>query len=264
MNIIKLIYLLTFILVIILLLRYLCNLENFTDTDSDIDYYVIHLQNSPPERKENILNNQKILGKQINIFDAVNGKELDLNNLQIFDKNINFNFNYESIGEVGCYLSHLMLYKKIIESKKKYTVIFEDDFIIEDDDIHNKIHKMTNDVNDFDIIYLGNLNNNYDSNNKISENIYKKEKNMPLWGTHALLINNKNINKLYNYIINIDKPIDVKLQDLIDETKINGYVHYPILVSQDNIKFSSQIRTSYNTYKLYINLFFKKILKFLK
>jgi GR25 family glycosyltransferase involved in LPS biosynthesis len=260
MNIIKLIYLLIFILILIISLKYLCNSEDFTNSnfDNDIDYYVIHLKDSSPERKENILMNQKILGKKINIFDAVNGKEVDLNNLQIFDKNINFNFDYYSVGEVGCYLSHLMLYKKIMESKKKYTVIFEDDFIIENNDIHTKIHKITNDVNDFDIVYLGNTYDNYDIDNKISENIYTPKLFTKLYGAHALLINNKYINKIYNYLIDIDRPIDIKLQDLINETKLKGYVYHPILVSQDNIKFKSQIRSELYTY---FGTLYRKFLK---
>jgi GR25 family glycosyltransferase involved in LPS biosynthesis len=257
MNIILLGILFIF-LILILFINNNCY-ENF-DNDNDIDYYVIHLKDSSPERKENILNNQEILGKKINMFDAVYGKHVDLNNLKTFDRNINFNFNYEYIAEVGCYLSHLMLIKKSMENKKKYTVIFEDDFVLEDKNIHDKIEKIIYNVKDFDIIYLGNLNDNYDINKKISENIYEKNNNISLIGTHAYIINNKNINKFYNYLTNIDKPIDRKFEQIINENIIKGYVHYPSLVSQDNIKFKSEIRDRFRTY---VETVYRKIIKLL-
>ncbi len=63
--------------------------------------------------------------------------------------------------------------KKAINSNKKYTVIFEDDFEIISKDLDTKK------VNDnFDIVYLGNL---YESkSNKIIDDIYRKNNIIPL------------------------------------------------------------------------------------
>jgi glycosyl transferase family 25 len=257
MNIFLLCILFIFLIIMLFANNMSNNHENF-ENDNEIDYYVIHLKDSSVERKENIINNEKILGKKINFFDAIYGKNVDLNNLKIFDRNINFNFKYEYIAEIGCYLSHLMLIKKCMEHEKKYTVIFEDDFVLEDKNIHEKINKILNNVNDFDIIFLGNLNDNYDINKKICENIYEKNNNISLIGAHGYIINNRNINKFYNKLTNIDKPIDRKFEQIINENIIKGYVHYPSLVSQDNIKFKSQIRDRFRTY---IATLYRKILK---
>ena len=60
---------------------------------------------------ENINNQEKKINNKIQIFDAVNGKKLDINDLK--NNNILANENTLSedynhkMGEIGCYLSHL-------------------------------------------------------------------------------------------------------------------------------------------------------------
>ena len=154
-------------------------------------------------------------------------------------KNINFKYNF--INEIGCYLSHLMLIKTLLNKVDGYTVIFEDDFDIMDDNLHTHIINIINKTSDnFDIIFLGNLNNNYDIH--IIDDIYSINKNIPLWGTHGYLINNKYATKIYNKLLNMDLEIDNKFKKLIDDKEINGLVIYPILVKQATETYKSSIR----------------------
>ena len=215
----------------------------FTNVKSNnIIYYVIHMKNSNENKYNNILNIEKQINQKINIFDAIIGKNVDLKNLKIFDENIKFTFNYTFSGEIGCYLSHLMLIKQAsTNTENDYTVIFEDDFKVNNDNLHEEINNIINKLNDdFDIIYLGNLNNNHKI--QIIDNIYTINPKCKLWGTHALLINNKNANKILSYIIKIDKPIDNKYKHIIDNNIIKAYVIYPILVEQNTNDFKSEIR----------------------
>ena len=240
------------LLLVILIIIYLLikNYENFNEIyeSTYIDYNVIHMKNSCNKKKENINKQMKKLNKQINIFNGIIGK--NINKLDEYDKNIKLNYKFKTKGELGCYLSHLMLIKKAINSNKKYTVILEDDFTIVTKDLNQKILDITKKLNDnFDIIYLGNL---YESKSeKIVDNIYKKSDIIPLLGTHALLINNKNALFIYNNLLNINGPIDNLLEKLINENKLNYYVIYPSLVIQDN-NFNSTLRPSYHMIKRYI------------
>jgi len=229
--------------IIILVILLLCLLYNFRErfiNEENISYYVIHMKDSN-NKYNNIIKNEKKLKKQINIYDAVIGKNIDLNNLTMIDQNINFNFNYNYIGEVGCYLSHMLLIKSLINSNSKYSVIFEDDLKILDDNLNDKINEIINKLDgNFDIIYLGNLNNNHYE--RVSDNIYTINKSDFLWGTHAYIINNKNASKIYESLLNIDAAIDNKFKNNINNDIIKAYVIYPILVDQNTDDLKSDIR----------------------
>lgn len=233
------------IILLIIIYYFMNNNEHFTELEESqyIDYNVIHLKNLQ-KKKKNILNNQKKLNKKINIFDAIIGKNIDIDKLNIYDKNIKLNYEFKTKSELGCYLSHLMLIKKAINSNKKYTVVFEDDFTILSKDLNKDILEITKKVNDdFDIIYLGNL---YESKSEqVVDNIYKKSNIIPLVGFHGILINNKNAQKIFNYLVDINETVDTHLSNLIDDNKINYYVIYPSLVIQNN-NYESTLRPSYD------------------
>ena len=214
--------------------------ENFVN-NLNINYYVIHIKNSNNNKYDNIIKNEKILKKKINIYDAVVGKNIDLNNFSNIDSNITFIYNYNYIGEIGCYLCHMLLIKSLINSDSKYTVIFEDDLEILDENLDDKINKIISDLDDnFDMIYLGNLNNNHYE--KIKDNIYTINKTESLWGTHAYIINNKNAKKIYDSLLNIDVAIDNKFKNNINNDMLKAYVIYPILVDQNTDELNSDIK----------------------
>jgi len=241
-----------------------------------IDYYVIHMS-SNLERKKNIEIMSNKINKNIKIFEAIEGKKLlldpnkkknsynyfnnkliinrilnelihilfvnninniNLNEIKKYDDNIIFNFNYKYINEVGCYLSHLMLIKSLLNTQYKYTIIFEDDFKILNNDFNYKINDILNKLtDDFDILYIGNLNNNHGK--KYKDEIYSINLCNRIFGTFGYIINNKNIYKIYKYLLIIDDPIDIKYEYLINNNLIKAYVIYPILVG--NIDTSSTI-----------------------
>lgn len=219
--------------------------ENFDDSNI-LDIYVITL--GKEERLENIKKQQKKINNKIEIFNAVNGKNLDINdlinqNILVDDNNLSQNYN-NKMGEIGCYLSHLNIYKKIKEDNKKgYTLIFEDDFSIKSknfiNDIENAIDNLNSKNIDFDFLFLGNLKDNHGEN--IADNLYYLDKNINLWGTHAYIINNKNIDKIINELNTIKIPIDTSIEKLSFENVFNTITIYPNLVIQ-NGELKSTIR----------------------
>jgi len=219
----------------------------------NIKYYVIHCAEHT-ERSVYINNLQSKLGQNIEIFNGINTKFVNLNNqykyIKNFDNKITFNkkepqFKFFFPGQIGCYLSHFKLVEKIMNTYKQndseYSVIFEDDVVF-DIDLHDKIQKIIGDINlknhDFDLVFLGNQNNN--KGEKLENNIYFLDQTNDCWGTHALLIKNCYIKKIYNVNCNIKHAIDVHYTNSIINKEINGLVIYPSICSI-NSNFKSNI-----------------------
>ncbi len=221
-------------LILFLVFLYMISYETFNDvTDKDITYNVIHIKKDNDLRYKQILEMETLLGKKINFFDGIYGKNVDLNNLSIFDNNLSLNFNYRYIGEVGCYLSHFMLIKQCINSPAKYSVILEDDFVISDPNFNNNLKKTLEKINiDFDMLYLGNITENHGE--QLVDNIYFPDKNQQILGTHGYLINNKNALKILKALYNINMPIDHKFRVEFLKNNINVLMLYPSIVVANN------------------------------
>ena len=217
--------------------------ENLNDIISDM--YVITL--GKKERIKNIKEQEGKINDRITRFKAVNGLKLDINELiknDILDKNhkLSENINH-SKREIGCYLSHHNIYKKIKKDNKRgYTIIFEDDFIVNSsnfkDDVKKAIDKLNNKSIDFDFLYLGSNQINYGEN--IIDYLYYVNPKQNLYGTHAYVINNKNIDKIIDNIKIIKNPIDVIIQDLSKNHIFNTVIMYPYTVIQ-NKSFKSTV-----------------------
>jgi glycosyl transferase family 25 len=72
--------------------------------------------------------------KDIETIEAFDGKYIDNNkNKDLFYKIKNHKNSYDiTNSEIGCFVSHMTVWKKIIDSNTKYNLIFEDDTIFSD------------------------------------------------------------------------------------------------------------------------------------
>ena len=94
------------------------------------------------------------------------------------------------LGEIGCALSHLSIYKRVIENDLSGALIFEDDVIINTYTLLEKINNATiilNKKNEAYILHLD-TNNLFKEKMKLEENIFEFKKGS---GTHAYYINRK-------------------------------------------------------------------------
>jgi len=209
---------------------------------NDIDMYVISLRNN--ERLENIKTQQDKIGKSVQIFDAIKGNTLNSSELfknDIIDKSFE-NASGKDLRVIGCYLSHLHVLKKIKNNNKNgYTIIFEDDFDIVSSTFMKDINDILKKTTDFDLIMIGNLNNNKGEN--VIDNIYNIDNNTPLWGTHGYIVNNKHINKIIETIKFVDMPIDNKYESLGKSDALKIFIINPTIVNQQAEKFGSTINT---------------------
>lgn len=237
-------YIIPFFLIIIVVIfdYYKINIsrtEFFDNNYKSVDIsnlYVITL--GKEERMLNIKNQQSKINKKINIFNGINGLKLNLDDLvekNILSDNPNLSKNKNHTKrEIGVYLSHLNIYKKIKKDNKKgYTIIFEDDFLINSDNLLEDVKKAIQTLHskniNFDVLFLGNSSNNYGTN--ISDNLYNVNPNNKLYGLYGYVVNNNSIDKIISKINKIDRPIDVIIQDLSYNKTIDTYVLYPHLIN---------------------------------
>lgn len=74
-------------------------------------------------------------GVQLTFIEAVNGRELDLQNAPYYDRARRRRYFGRDLmpGEIGCLLSHRKIFEKIVAEKIPYAVVLEDDVIPEPD-----------------------------------------------------------------------------------------------------------------------------------
>jgi len=213
------------IFLILFLLTYNHNnikIENFSL--DKLKQYLINLDHS--KDRFDITNNllYQYDFKNVIRYPAVNGKNIPYDELiHIVDPNSmksildNYRkYHHElSYGAVGCYLSHINMWQKLITDTLDYIIIFEDDanpsfsFTELQEIIVNYV------PNDWDIILFGGI---YNKTNNINDNITKI---YTFYETHAYIINKKGAIKLLSQAFPIKKQLDSWLSDLA----INNYVN---------------------------------------
>jgi len=212
--------------------------ENFTEDDFDV--YVINLV-SNTERLESFkyqYEKSDLAWKKYIVYPAVVGKELDIikyvtpdayNQVMETDATKRRKHHYDiTKGAVGCYLSHLDIYRKIAASNKKYGLIFEDDVMIATDFYKRMLYGLNTVPGDWDIYLLGLICLKCDIKSEyINVNRF--------WGLHGYLVKKEAAQRLVNNLDRlISKQIDADISLLIKEKKVKVYGINPIIVAQQN------------------------------
>ena len=237
------------IVTIVLVVTFICliyktkYIENFKNIDKNIidKIYFINLEKSK-DRLSYITSQLNDISIPSERFSAVDGSKL--NKEQLIENGI-LHTDKMMIGAVGCSLSHINLWKKINRSKDKYSLVLEDDIII-DPKFEEKVNGYINQINgDFDILYLGGSNI---YGRKISENIIKPEISIDSstrnTGMYAMLINRRVIPKLLKHSQPIRDNIDQVIKNELHKS-IKVYYVYPTLINHNN-QFDSMRRVNSN------------------
>jgi len=95
--------------------------------------FIINLKEST-DRRAYMIDEMKKTGLEYEFFDAVNGKDIP-NIDEIYAKEISFKKIRKILtyGEIGCAMSHLLIYKKMIDENIEQALILEDDIIVSSD-----------------------------------------------------------------------------------------------------------------------------------
>lgn len=217
-----------------------------------IKYYLIHCDEHV-ERDTYVRKLKEDFNQEITIFKGIYTKNVGFKDQQNYIKE--FNPKITAIhkfclpGEIGCYLSHFSLIEHIMKhNESDYSVIFEDDVVFDTTTLHSDIEKIIQYNVDFDILFLGNNSNN--KGEPIIDNIYHVNKQHHCWGTHALLIHNKHIEKIFNVNCTIRHTIDVHYTIANRCNRLNCVVIQPVLCGHNEFKSNIQDSEVLKTYKL--------------
>lgn len=252
------------ILLVIFFVIYLMVVENDND---DIDkIYVINLKKRP-ERLEKFKKNYN-LNRDIVIINAIDGNKLDnidelvgpvgkksLDNFYKHKIIRKYHYELSSYGAVGCYLSHINVWKDIIKNNYKKTLIFEDDANCSNITYNTIIKRIKLLPDDWDIYLIINPAFCYKKikvENK--RNLYKVKRFFLL---HSYVININTCKKIIENgnIFPINQQIDHHLSELAMINKLNIYVHdklsyFNTINQKSDIQINTAPKLSYERFEL--------------
>jgi GR25 family glycosyltransferase involved in LPS biosynthesis len=238
---------------------------NISSNKSNIDYYVIHCEKHT-DRLDHIENHLKKNIPELRVWKGTfieNFEENTEDQIKKYCSNIHYDtsiYKFKSPGELGCYLSHHLLIKHIMENDNQngFTVILEDDVQL-CNGFKEKIEDILNNVEiDFDIIFTSLIRvrrfKNSIRKNKINEfnNIIKRS-DARGEGTFGMVYSNKNLKKIYQVLTCPTDAIDGHYIKQIRKNNLNAYVCTPYLcVHPGNYSTSIQDKNEVINQKLFI------------
>lgn len=157
------------------------------------------------ERRENIRKNVKKIGIEPRFFDAIMATRMTEDELEgkaIYD-------TFLSKGEIGCALSHLEIYRQLLDSDNKYVMVFEDDSLFTDDCTMERLEaccKFVEAQNEATVLTLQPVERYMKcvQENSLLE-IYSSCK---FWGAYAYIINRKAARNILDFQTPIKFAID--------------------------------------------------------
>lgn len=194
--------------------------------------YVISLPQSK-DRREYI--KRELEGYSYEIIDAVNGKMINDNDLPQYIKRGSLR-----PGQIGCFMSHVNLWKRLNESNQKSPCI-----VLEDDaQIAINLEEIKRLPNDYDIIFLGHCAEEETEKVFNAGNGIEMQKSVYPRCTHGYIISERGAWKLSELIQaeEHDLPIDEELAKLILHGKLTCFSTYPTVVNAG--AFESTINTN--------------------
>lgn len=209
--------------------------------------YVINLKKNVG--RWNTIQESNITNVKLERFDAVVGKDVDikkwlnsdgLRSLRNVEKNGYRTAHYElTRGAIGCFISHYMLAKNLINDEEHDTyLIFEDDVSIRGntfDEIQSEIKRATN--LEWDILLLG----THRIHGLLKDRYVRVN---GFWGMYGYLINKKGAEKFVKMVnkTKIDAQVDAYLSWMSQIGKINIYATKEPIVFENNLSNQTDIQ----------------------
>ena len=222
--------------------------------ETNIQTYVIHCDKHK-ERLLNIEKHLKIVIPDLKLWKGIIPHYSDIHEnteyesieklFKNYDDNITLdkNYNFLTLGEIGCYLSHLSLIKYLIGTSIKYTIILEDDTALLPL-FEEKVTEILDNFENFDMLYLG-VSSKVSGQRLCNQSyVYDFSETPIINGTFAYVLNNSKLEKIYSALLQVKDPIDVTYTNFINNGKITAYVVRPFLANYDRTTFYSTVQNN--------------------
>ena len=205
------------------------------------------------DRKENVIEQLKKVGllDMSERFSAVDGKKLDINNLDThiitqdgieFAKKSDIIYTHLTLGAIGCAMSHKAIYQKIIDENINRCLILEDDITF-DDKFNEKIKEIENQFEngfDFDLFFLGfHPGTTFNIDMFITKNIKKYN---TVYGLFGYIVTKSGAKKLLN-LFPITYQIDTEISRNTDKINIYGIDNSNKIILSDQSQYSYKFGT---------------------
>ena len=220
--------------IVVFIISYLIYRSSYTINHmDDLITYVIHY--TPlKERKYFQLRHLDKLALNYHFIEDFDREKLSDEDLKIF------NTNKVKLSMCSNIRKHIDAYKNIINNEYKYSLILEDDAILDKDFVSKLKRGLKQLPDDYDMLFLGNCCNLHIESSKIKPNqfIYKKSReNGGTRCTDSYLVSKKGATKLINYISklkegSINMPSDFWLNQVIRDLQLEIYWMEPTIVTQ--------------------------------
>jgi GR25 family glycosyltransferase involved in LPS biosynthesis len=219
---------------------------------SDFNIFLINL-NTKPERLDNFIEAYKRTDlfnvKQFERVAAVNGRQIDISkhvsergmhDIQMIEqRGYRIKHNQLTRGAVGCYLSHLQIYKLIRSRPEPFGIIFEDDIKFNHREVYKHLRiQLARIPDDWDMLLMGCVCHVCKNNKE-----YKELDHFFL--LHAYIIRKSGAIKILNEIefLPVRQQIDSELSVLATEHKLKVYCLTQSLALQDSRINATTIQT---------------------
>lgn len=167
--------------------------------------YIISVKECGERRQfvENQKRKLELYGFSVEIIDAIYWQTINVVE-KIYDLGIDF-AHHLSQTQIACFLSHRMIWKKIVEHKEEYVIVLEDDIDLADFEHFLQVEKELSELESYDgVIFWKHPEKVRMNTKKITKNLIKAYEQ---WGTCAYHLSPKICAELLS-ISNLTKPID--------------------------------------------------------
>lgn len=224
--------------------------ENFTTPNFDCHIINLDRNTSRLAGSLNYYNQSDLNFVPLKRFSAIDGKKLELSEiekivtpsvykgiLELDSTNKRSRESQLTRGMIGCYLSHLEIYKKILEGKYNMGIVFEDDIVIDSNIYKNSIKDIDKIYPcDWDIILLGYITFFDYKDQGDYYDVYN------FWGLQGYVISKKGAKKIIKYGLPINQQIDHYMSKLAKGGYLNIYASKQNMVVQNSVYSDVQMQ----------------------
>jgi len=216
--------------------------------------YIINLEKDKERYEKSIKQLRDYKLNNYNFIKAINGNNLNNNEFKSYTSDIGYYITSPSM--VGCGMSHIKTWEKIVQNNIQYSLILEDDFIFKENFLNDFNELIRNVPDNFDLLFLNEniLVNKYLKIQDINNYLYK-----PLFLVEMVgyIITLEGAKKLLKKINKVSYHIDVHIciNHLLNNNELNIIASKKPLIYQ--IFNTSNNQYDYN-YPLIVDNFINK------